>query len=145
MQAKKTVSIKEVAVPTGLTPSTLRSYEEAGVSLPIAGDPSSGHRVYAQDDVEVLDSIACLVATGMSIAELRKYVVYGKQSTNSVAAQVNQLPTHNGALRNKMRKIRLRRRYLGIKIRYWQAVEAKGDAGVAALAEEAFDVAQQMC
>lgn len=106
--------------------------------------PSSGHHVYAQDNVEVLTSIAHMAATGLDIVELRTNATHGKQIASSVAAQVNQLPTHNGALRDEMRKIRLRRRYLGIKIRYWQAAEAEDDSLVGALTKEAFDVAQQM-
>lgn len=42
MQAKKTASIKEVAVPTGLAPSTLRSYEEIGSDPSCVWAPPAG-------------------------------------------------------------------------------------------------------
>ena len=73
----RTYSIKEVAALVGLPPSTLRYYEEVGVIPAIARDPSSGHRIYTEGDLELLTSVACLSASGMAIADMREFVRSG--------------------------------------------------------------------
>ncbi len=66
-------SIKETAKLSGLPESTLRYYETMGLIGPVERDASSGHRSYGEDDVNLIMGIACLSATGMSIADMRKY------------------------------------------------------------------------
>ena len=70
----RTYSIKEVAALVGLPASTLRYYEDVSVIPAIARDPSSGHRIYQEDDLELLTWVSCLSASGMSIADMREYV-----------------------------------------------------------------------
>ena len=69
----RTYSIKEVAALVGLPASTLRYYEDVSVIPAIARDPSSGHRIYQEDDLELLTWVSCLSASGMSIADMREY------------------------------------------------------------------------
>lgn len=45
-------SIREASMISGLPESTLRYYEQIGIIDPIARDPSSGHRVYSDKDIE---------------------------------------------------------------------------------------------
>ncbi len=59
---------------SGLPESTLRYYEQIGIIDPIARDPSSGHRVYSDKDIESLTTIACLAATGMPLESMREYL-----------------------------------------------------------------------
>ena len=58
----RTYSIKEVAALVGLPASTLRYYEDVSVIPAIARDPSSGHRIYQEDDLELLTWVSCLSA-----------------------------------------------------------------------------------
>lgn len=59
---------------SGLPESTLRYYEQIGIIDPIARDPSSGHRVYSDKDIESLTTIACLAATCMPLESMREYL-----------------------------------------------------------------------
>ena len=68
----RTYSIKEVAALVGLPPSTLRYYEDVSVIPAIARDPSSGHRIYTEGDLELLTWVACLSASGMSTRAFRR-------------------------------------------------------------------------
>ena len=61
----RTYSIKEVAALVGLPASTLRYYEDVSVIPAIARDPSSGHRIYQEDDLELLTWVSCLSASGI--------------------------------------------------------------------------------
>jgi DNA-binding transcriptional MerR regulator len=65
-------TIAEVADQTGLTAHTLRYYERAGLLDPPERD-WNGHRRYSERDVSMLRLLTRLRATGMPIAEMRRY------------------------------------------------------------------------
>lgn len=62
-------SIKETSKLTGLPSSTLRYYESIGLITPVERGATSKHRIYSQRDVDILDTVACLNATGMKLEE----------------------------------------------------------------------------
>lgn len=69
--------ITEVCERTGLSPRTVRYYEEIGL-LPDVRRHSSGRRVYGADELERLGFISRLKALGLSLAEIRDLnAVYG--------------------------------------------------------------------
>ncbi|GAA3190923.1 MerR family transcriptional regulator [Dactylosporangium siamense] len=65
-------TIAEVADQTGLTAHTLRYYERAGLLDPPERD-WNGHRRYSERDISMLRLLTRLRATGMTIAEMRRY------------------------------------------------------------------------
>jgi DNA-binding transcriptional MerR regulator len=81
--AQHSYTIKEAAALTGLPASTLRYYESIGVITPISRGASSKHRVYDEDDLDQLMWIACLAATGMSVADMRQYVANSRSGWHS--------------------------------------------------------------
>ena len=120
----RTYSIKEVAALVGLPPSTLRYYEDVSVIPAIARDPSSGHRIYTEGDLELLTWVACLSASGMSIADMREYVRSGLGAERDVAEFISLLEQQDARI------IELRREFLRTKIEYWRAMKS-GDASEA--------------
>jgi MerR family transcriptional regulator, copper efflux regulator len=62
--------IGEVAKAAGMTPKTLRFYEEQGL-LPPAQRGSNGYRQYGDDSVDRLDFIARGRAAGLSVSQIR--------------------------------------------------------------------------
>ena len=125
-------SIKEAAALTGLPASTLRYYESVGVIDHIARGESSRHRVYDEDDLDQLMWVACLAATGMSIADMRTYVANGELGPVAANAQVELLTAQQERLALEAEHVALRQRYVRLKIDYWHAV----GAGDSALAEQ---------
>lgn len=123
----RTYSIKEVAALVGLPPSTLRYYEDVGVIPAIARDPSSGHRIYTEGDLELLTWVACLSASGMSIADMREYVRSGLGAERDVAEFISLLEQQDARLQEEAQIIELRREFLRTKIEYWRAMKS-GDA-----------------
>lgn len=123
----RTYSIKEVAALVGLPPSTLRYYEDVSVIPAIARDPSSGHRIYTEGDLELLTWVACLSASGMSIADMREYVRSGLGAERDVAAFISLLEQQDARLQEEAQIIELRREFLRTKIEYWRAMKS-GDA-----------------
>ena len=124
----RTYSIKEVAALVGLPPSTLRYYEDVSVIPAIARDPSSGHRT--EGDLELLTWVACLSASGMSIADMREYVRSGLGAERDVAEFISLLEQQDARLQEEAQIIELRREFLRTKIEYWRAMKS-GDASEA--------------
>ena len=100
----RTYSIKEVAALVGLPPSTLRYYEEVGVIPAIARDPSSGHRLYTEGDLELLTWVACLSASGMAIADMREFV---RSGLGAIGIFPNSFPFLNSRMLASRRRRRL--------------------------------------
>jgi DNA-binding transcriptional MerR regulator len=73
--ATGTLRIGEVAERSGVTPRTIRYYEELGL-LPSGERTPGQHRVYTQDDVDRLRELTRLRdLLGLSLEELRSMVV----------------------------------------------------------------------
>ncbi len=64
------LSISEVGARTGLRPSALRYYEDAGLGVPAAR--ISGRRHYDEGILDRLRVIACAQEAGFTIAEVRE-------------------------------------------------------------------------
>jgi DNA-binding transcriptional MerR regulator len=76
-------SIKEVAERFHLTKYTLRYYEREGL-LPSVQRLENGIRVYNDTDLEWLELIRCMRATGMSIANIKDFVKLGTLGKDSL-------------------------------------------------------------
>jgi DNA-binding transcriptional MerR regulator len=141
---RRTYSIKEAAALSGLPASTLRYYESIGVIAPIARGASSGHRVYDEDDLDQLTWIACLAATGLSVADMQQYVANGRRGPEAAAEQVALLEAQAARLVVEAEQLELRRRYVRIKVAYWKAVEADDTAQATRLSEEASALSDEL-
>ena len=87
-------SIAEVCERTGLSPRTVRYYEEIGL-LPGVRRSEGGRRVYGADELERLGFISRLKALGLSLAEIGElnavYAIGG--STGAMLARLHDLLT----------------------------------------------------
>jgi DNA-binding transcriptional MerR regulator len=126
-ESNQNYSIMEVARLSGLPESTLRYYETIGVIEPIRRDMSSRHRVYSEDDINLVISVACLSATGMSIGNMRTYLDNRSRGAEAADKQIALLEIQQERLATEAYYLKLRQRYVDTKIGYWKAVET-GDA-----------------
>ena len=120
IRSGRTYSIKEVAALVGLPASTLRYYEDVSVIPAIARDPSSGHRIYQEDDLELLTWVSCLSASGMSIADMREYVRSGLGGERDISEFITLLEQQDERLREEAQILELRREFLRTKVSYWR-------------------------
>lgn len=133
----KSYTIKEAARLSGLPESTLRYYETVGIIEPIERDASSKHRVYSQEDVDLIDAIACLNATGMSLNDMRAYLDNRHKGVAGAEEEIKLLTAQKQRIEDEARFLKLRDQYVALKISYWEAVKAGDDAQVAAIGDEA--------
>ena len=68
------MKISTVSEKTGLSTHTIRYYEKQGLVKKPEKD-SSGHRQYAQKDVDVLNWVSCMKNSGMSLSKIKQYTV----------------------------------------------------------------------
>jgi len=60
--------IRDLSLATGASPRMLRHYEGAGILSP-ERDPN-GYRNYHPEDVQTVDHVRCLLASGLSLSEV---------------------------------------------------------------------------
>jgi DNA-binding transcriptional MerR regulator len=142
--AQRSYTIKEAAGLTGLPASTLRYYESIGVITPISRGASSKHRVYDEDDLDQLMWIACLSATGLSVADMKRYVANRNLGPSAAGDQIALLVEQQDRLALEAEHIAVRQRYVRLKIGYWQAVEAGDAARAELLSDEARGLADEL-
>lgn len=141
MPRRRVYSIGEVADITGLPSSTLRYYESIGLIPAPERDLSSGHRRYTETDLDLLTWVSCLATTGMPVEDMRTYLANGP---GDAAHQVALLAGLDARLALEEQHVALRRRYVQLKIAYWQAIEANDDEQVATLAAQASRFASEL-
>jgi DNA-binding transcriptional MerR regulator len=78
-----TLTIAEAAEQSGISAHTLRYWERAGLIQPVTRN-GSGHRRYAEPDLERIKFLTKLRATGMPIRQVRRYaeLLNGGDDTN---------------------------------------------------------------
>ena len=141
---QRSYTIKEAAALTGLPASTLRYYESIGVIPPISRGASSKHRVYDEDDLDQLMWVACLAATGLSVNDMRQYFANGAQGASAAGQQIELLAAQERRLALEAEHVALRRRYVRLKITYWQAIEAGDTERAEAVSAEASTLAGEL-
>lgn len=137
-------SINEASKLTGLPSSTLRYYESIGIIQPVARDQSSKHRTYSQRDIDVLDTIACLNATGMKLDDMRTYIANLSDDVTPFDDQIALLKAQQERLIEEARYIQLRREYVDLKIGYWEALKSHEEARVQQISAQAKQLAREL-
>jgi MerR family transcriptional regulator, copper efflux regulator len=129
------LTIQDVSRRSGLSGPTLRYYEEVGLVGPIDRDASSGHRRYRDEDLDTLQALACLRATGVGIEDMRTYQANRALGHSTAAEQRDLLMRHAVRIEADIVAQRTRLDYLTSKAALWDA-RACGDAAAEADAQQ---------
>ncbi len=125
---------------SGLPESTLRYYEQIGIIDAIARDPSSGHRMYSDADLESLSTISCLAATGMPLTDMREYLRNRFDGEDGARRQMELLDAQSLRLAAKMESLRIQQAYVSLKTLYWKAVSEGRDDDARRILNENQDI-----
>jgi len=140
------LTIQQVSRRSGLSEPTLRYYEEVGLIGPVDRDEQSGHRRYRDEDLDVLQALACLRALGMGIEDMRTYQANRGRANRSqqgravAAEQRDLLLRHAERIEAEIAALHTRLDYLREKSALWDA-RAHGDAAAEAAAQQRVHVA----
>ncbi|MCH3961539.1 MAG: MerR family transcriptional regulator [Solobacterium sp.] len=78
-------SISEAAKILDILPSKIRYYDKEGL-LPSIKRGESGYRSFDDTDVMYIQTIKCLTECGMSIEEIKNYVIVKEQDEQKIIA-----------------------------------------------------------
>src|SRR5689334_11482192 len=101
---EKELTIQEVAQITGLSEYTLRYYERVGLLDPI-DRANSGHRRYGAADLEWLQFLIFLRATGMSIRQMQECAELKRGGDATRRERLAFLEAHRQGMQEQRRKL----------------------------------------
>ena len=120
-----TMTIQDVSQRSGLSGPTLRYYEEVGLIGPVPRDEQSGHRRYAEQDLDALQALACLRAMGVGIEDMRTYQANRALGTAAAGEQRDLLLRHAVRVEEEIATLRVHLDYLRAKAALWDARERR--------------------
>lgn len=129
-------TLQEVVERSGLSEHTLRYYERIGLLEPIERDQSSGHRRYTADDLHIIEVMACLRATGMSIDHMRKFLELARAGQTGAQELADLFEAHRQQLELELARKQEHLRYLGLKVDFWQAFAVGDEAKMREISAE---------
>jgi DNA-binding transcriptional MerR regulator len=104
---------------TGFSLDTLRYYERIGLLEPVHR-AAGGHRRYTEHDVEWLDILRCLRATGMPIARMKDFADQVRAGEHTYADRLALLEEHDRTVEAQMTLLEEQRNKVRAKIDYYR-------------------------
>ncbi|MDO4909835.1 MAG: MerR family transcriptional regulator [Corynebacterium sp.] len=113
-------SIGQVAELTHLTAHTLRFYEKEGLVRPERTD--TGLRDYSDEDVQAVRFINCMKNTGMSIADIGKFMElsYSDNPEETLPMRIAMLLEQEARVAQEISHLEECRAYIEAKIKWYQ-------------------------
>ena len=137
-------TLQEVVQRSGLSEHTLRYYERIGLLDTVKRDSSSNHRRYTAEEVQLIEMLACLRTTGMSIDAMRTYSALLKQGDVAADAQLALFEQQRKILEQEIVQKQKHLHYLEQKVAFWQAVQSGDDAKVQEIAQHTSGLMQHI-
>lgn len=117
------MSISEAARRTELSIDTIRYYDKLGILGPLSRT-AGGARTFGEPDVGWLKILRCLRDTGMSMADLRKFVAVDGDLHPGKRRQL--LEDHRATVLQRMARLEQELTVLDGKIAAYRAAEERG-------------------
>ncbi|MFI9592515.1 MerR family transcriptional regulator [Nonomuraea sp. NPDC052265] len=113
------MTIQEAAQRSGLSAHTLRYYERIGL-IHSVGRNLSGHRDYADEDLQWLDFLTKLRTTGMPIADMCRYAELRRMGEHTSAERLAMLELHRERVQARIAELSKDIKVLDHKIDIYQ-------------------------
>ena len=113
------MNIQQFAEATGLTAHTLRYYEKIGL-LPHIQRKTSGHRDYSHQDLNWIEFVKRLKATGMPLVEIQHYAQLRQQGDSTMQQRMVLLQRHAELLQQRINEETEHLRNLHQKILFYR-------------------------
>ncbi|MDJ0635639.1 MAG: MerR family transcriptional regulator [Xenococcaceae cyanobacterium MO_188.B29] len=118
------LTIAEVASLSGLSVHTLRYYERAGL-LEAIGRDEKGHRRYSAENVQQIQFLNRLRATGMSIRQMQQFIGLFRQKPNAVRERRLMLEQHQQQVEEHILQLKEHLEVINWKIQHYKKLEAE--------------------
>ncbi|HZZ12893.1 MAG TPA: MerR family transcriptional regulator [Paraburkholderia sp.] len=118
----KTLTIGQVAEAIGVSTHTLRYYEQAGLIRPV-GRTQAGHRLYSPADLDWLQFVMRLKATGMPVSGMQAFAALRAEGEPTVATRRQMLVAHRDAVLARIAGLQSNLGAIIEKIAYYEIAE----------------------
>lgn len=117
-------TVGEMAKLLGVAPSTLRYYDKEGL-LPFVERSGGGMRMFKDSDYEWLKIIECLKKTGMSIKNIREYILMAMRGDETLEQRLEMIKKQKENITRQINELQEMSDTLDYKVWYYEtAVEA---------------------
>ena len=116
----KSLTIGQVAATTGFSAHTLRYYERAGL-LRAVGRTTAGHRLYSPADLNWLQFVMRLKATGMPIASIKAFSELRAQGDSTYGMRREMLAAHRDTVVTGIAELKANLAAIVDKIAWYEA------------------------
>ncbi|MFZ7121564.1 MAG: MerR family transcriptional regulator [Eubacteriaceae bacterium] len=114
-------TIKEVSKKFNLSSHTLRYYEKEGL-LPSINRDSKGNRVYSDNNLEWIQLICCMRATGMSISHIKKYIQLTLQGDDTILERRQIILNQKEIIENHIKEFNHHLHVINKKLKFYDDI-----------------------
>jgi len=111
-------TIKEVSEKFKISAPTLRFYEKEGL-LPSILREGNGHRLYSDTDLEWIQIVSCMRATGMSIEYIKRYIDLCLLGENTVPERRHIILLQKEIIENHIKEYKKLLKVVNKKLNYY--------------------------
>ncbi len=115
------MKISEVAERSGLSISTIRFYEKSGL-CPCIERGADGNRVFSKTDIDWLELLASVRATGMPMAEMRAFADLYASGDDTIPERKAALLVHRRSLDDRQAELDRCRAILSRKLQRYDEI-----------------------
>ncbi len=116
------LTVGEAAAKVGLSAHTLRWYEQEGLVSPVGRD-TAGRRRYSTADLDWLQLLTRLRATGMSIRDMRRYAELVRQGPDTIAERLRLFEEHRSRVLERIADLQRDLQAIDTKIGIYRRME----------------------
>lgn len=120
----RNLTIRQAAEITDLSVHTLRYYEQIGLIHPIDRADNT-HRRYTQEDIDWIEFLKKLRATGMSIQDMQIYAALQRQGDVTLPERVEMLKTLQQDVEAHIQELNEHLDLIRYKIAYYSGIIAE--------------------
>ena len=120
-QAVVGLTVGEAAAKVGLSVHTLRWYEQEGLVAPVGRD-AAGRRRYQPEDLDWLQLLMRLRATGMPVREMRRYAQLVRSGRATFTERLRLFEEHRDRVLERIAELHRDLEAIERKIDYYRGV-----------------------
>lgn len=122
-------TVGEMAKLLGVAPSTLRYYDKEGL-LPFVERSGGGMRMFKDSDYEWLKIIECLKKTGMSIKNIREYILMAMLGDETLEQRLEMIKKQKENITRQINELQEMSETLDYKLWYYETAVKAGTADI---------------
>ena len=122
-------TVGEMAKLLGVPASTLRYYDNEGL-LPFVERSPGGIRMFQEKDYEWLKIIGCLKKAGMSLKDIREYIMLSLQGDSTIGQRLELFRKQKEELNRQMEELKQTMKVLDYKCWYYETSASAGSMEV---------------